>query len=164
MPEGPLASFYCRHILHHRMKMRGALQTATGLVGRRVMWHATIIVVLSGCALRPPSRPISDRHTITARELSSVNLGSSYDAVARLRPLFLAPRSRSSVSMQLPTQPNVFVDGVFMGGVQVLHQLPVDHVVLIRYFSAKDATTKHGIAHPAGTIEVTTKRGRGAEQ
>jgi hypothetical protein len=140
--------------------MRGALQTIAGLLGRRVMWHATVIAVISGCALRPPSRPVSDWYIITARELSTATFGSSYDAVARLRPSFLAPRGRSSVSMRLPTQPSVFIDGVLMGGVQVLHEIPADHVALIRYFSAKEATTKLGIAHPAGIIEVTTKRGR----
>jgi hypothetical protein len=55
--------------------------------------------------------------------------------------------------------PAVFVDGVFLGGLDVLADIPIGELARIKYFSAWDATTRFGAGYANGVIELTTKRG-----
>ena len=52
------------------------------------------------------------------------------------------------------------VDGMRLGGLDALHELPSASVRKIRTLDARDATTRFGTGHSAGAIIVLTRVGR----
>lgn len=90
-----------------------------------------------------------------ARAHADVN--SAYDAVARLRPNWLASHgvTSSGGSTQYAT---VFVDGQRYGEIASLRQIQAFHVVTMRYYDVTEAGARFGIqGGSSGVIEVTTR-------
>jgi hypothetical protein len=100
-----------------------------------------------------------DRSVITTPELVDSNAPHALEAVERLRPEYLRSRGPSSVFNPTATGPAVFVDGVLLGGVNVLADIPIGELARIQYFRAWDATTHFGDGYANGVIAVSTKRG-----
>lgn len=79
-----------------------------------------------------------------------------YSFIQRLRPSWLRARA-STVSGERPL-PNVFVDGVYYGGVGTLRSIDLSEVVRVEYLSAPETTIRFGGGFPgAGAILVDTR-------
>jgi len=102
----------------------------------------------SGSGSEGPRR--GSANLITSAELQDVANLSAYEAIQRLRPIWLRPRSGSS-------GPVVFVDGAQMGDPNMLQSISAATVEEIRFRSASDATTRYGTGVTGGAIEVKTK-------
>jgi hypothetical protein len=82
-----------------------------------------------------------------------------YDAVARLRPNWLAAHGVTSTNMSNTTEyATVFVDGVLYGDLSTLRNLQAYHVADIRYYDITQSGARYGIrGGSSGVIDVRTK-------
>ena len=82
-----------------------------------------------------------------------------YDAVARLRPNWLAAHGVTSSTNSTTTEyATVFVDGVLYGDLGTLRNLQAYHVADIRYYDITQSGAKYGIrGGSSGVIDVRTK-------
>jgi hypothetical protein len=87
------------------------------------------------------------------------DVNSAYDAVARLRPNWLAPHGPASSNMQGSTVASVFLDDQLMGDIQALRNIPAYQVAVMRYYDLTQAGAKYGVRAGAnGAIEVRLKQ------
>jgi hypothetical protein len=93
-----------------------------------------------------------DRNFITEAEITDSYATTAYDAIDRLRPLFLL----TNVDVGPTASRLVFFNGVVLGGgVNELRSIPASSVREIRFVRSIDATTHFG-----GGIFVVSKAGR----
>ena len=87
------------------------------------------------------------------------DVSTVYDAVARLRPNWLAAHGVTSSNMSNTTEyATVFVDGVLYGDLNTLRNLQAYHVADIRYYDITQSGAKYGIrGGSSGVIDVRTK-------
>jgi hypothetical protein len=128
--------------------------------------HLYIMAIAAslGCAATANTNnagaPIRRGNLLTAGEISDshADATSAYDAVARLRPNWLAPHGSVSASAQSSEYATVFIDGQEMGDVQALRNVQAFQVGEIRYYNVTEAGAKFGIrGGTTGAIEVTMK-------
>ena len=101
---------------------------------------------------------VSDTSAITQAEIDSVHAASAYDAVRKLRPLFLAVRGKMSVDPQAPAaQPNVYVDNMYYGDITTLRTIGASEIESIKFYSASEAQYAFGRGNMAGVISIHTK-------
>jgi hypothetical protein len=89
---------------------------------------------------------------------ASVDAGTAYDAISRLRPNWLTYGTRS---YDPPTteRPIVFVDGQRYGEIDSLRSLDASHIAEIQYYSAAEAGGRYGMQGGlSGVIEVRMKK------
>jgi len=82
-----------------------------------------------------------------------------YDAVARLRPNWLAPHGVTSTTSQgIGTEyAMVYVDGQRYGDLSSLRNIPAYNVRTIRYYNLTESGARYGIrGGSSGVIEVST--------
>jgi hypothetical protein len=106
------------------------------------------------------SAPPPDRNLLTEDDIASISVSSAYDAVERLRPMFLKTRGRSTINAdrsQYAEYASVFVDGQFYGELPSLRNVVASQVREIRYLSGPDAVTKYGMRYGNGAIDVRMK-------
>lgn len=122
----------------------------------------SFFVVLLSCVLLVGCGPSGgttsgSRDVITAEELATVNETNLYDAIKKLRPMFLVSRGATSLRIGESTLPKVYLDGAPFGDPESLRGVPLTGVYEVRYIDARDATTLYGTGHTAGIIMVKTK-------
>lgn len=94
---------------------------------------------------------------ITAAEIETVSdAQDAYQIVKRLRPNWLSQRGGSSMHLQV-AEIVVYVNGIRMGGVDALRDIPPTGVVELRFLRGTDATQRFGTGHENGAILVTPK-------
>jgi hypothetical protein len=124
---------------------------------------ALVPLALTACASGsgvPPVTPVTlDRSVVTAPELQASRTAHVYEALQRLRPEFLRTRGPSSIMNPTAMGPAVFVDRAFIGGIEVLADMPLIDVQRIRFLGAWDAATTYGEGYSNGVLEITTRRG-----
>lgn len=101
----------------------------------------------------PSSRRDSDR--IHAEELSVTSAGNAFDVVQALRPTWLRSRPGAR-SFGGGGSVRVYMDGVSMGGVAALRNIPRDGIISLEYLDPAEATQRWGTGHGAGAILVST--------
>ncbi len=92
-------------------------------------------------------------NVITAEEIAQSSANNAYDAVRALRPSWFVARGASGRAAIIP-----YVDGIRLETLEDLRNIEADRIKECRFLDANDATTRYGTGHPAGAIEVTTKR------
>ena len=122
--------------------------------------HVYIVAVAAilGCASGgsgAPGAPAAPRKAsfLTAEEIASAHadITTAYDAVARLRPNWLAARGPAAYA-------SVFVDGQQYGDLVSLRNISAYHVASMRYYDVTQSTARFGVrGGSSGAIEVTTK-------
>jgi hypothetical protein len=94
-------------------------------------------------------------NVLSAAEIAEhhADVRTAYDAVARLRPNWLAPHG--PVSSAASSYPTVFVDGQLVGDFNALRNIPAYHVGAIQYYDVTQAGATFGIrAGGGGAIAV----------
>ena len=125
------------------------------------------VVAAIGCASGPqlpsPSTGIPRSSTvITSDEMAETHadLNSAYDAVARLRPNWLAPHGVTSTGAAAASTETatVWVDGQNIGSINALRNINAYQVASMRYYDVTQAGARFGIrGGSSGVIEVTMK-------
>ncbi len=123
--------------------------------------YLVVAVGVLGCA----SAATNSGNTRKANELTAAEIAqthadnlSAYDAVARLRPNWLAPHGAMTASSQASEYASVFVDGQLMGDVNALRNIQAYQVGDVRYYNVAEAGAKFGVrAGTTGAIEVIMK-------
>ena len=111
---------------------------------------------LTGCASAgggggEEGAPRGTANRIIFEELEPIQQLDAYDAVRRLRPMWLRSRGGSS--------PQVLIDGNRQpGGMEALRSIRSSEIQEMRFMSASDATTRFGTGFDGGAILVTTRR------
>ena len=119
------------------------------------------IAVMLGCATTgaPSDTPPKMTNFLTAQEIIGANadVNSAYDAVARLRPNWLAPRGAMSSNTEATGYATVYLDGQLYGGIETLRNIAAYHVADMRYYDVTQAGARFGVrAGTSGAIEVRT--------
>ena len=99
---------------------------------------------------------------ISQAEIDSVasQYKNAYELIRGLRPHMLQPRGFAAATAPGPggrTAPGgvrVFVDNVFVGGIEMLSTIPVPSIALVRHLSASDATIRYGSGMEGGAIVI----------
>jgi hypothetical protein len=110
----------------------------------------------SGTSTQGPAAP-RKANLLTAAEIVSTgaDVGTAYDAIARLRPIWLT--SRGAVSFNTPGTefPVVFVDGQKYGELNSLRNIPAYQVTEARFYTSAESGGIFGLlGGTAGVIEV----------
>ena len=118
---------------------------------------------LIGCASTGANPTVSRQSAsvLTAEEIETAHADATslYDAVARLRPNWLAAKGVTSGYYNADTQyAQVFLDGQQYGSIATLRNIQAYNVGIIRYYDVTQAGARFGIKGGAsGVIEVLTK-------
>ena len=102
----------------------------------------------------------SNPKLLTAEEIAAAHadVATAYDAIARLRPNWLASHGPMSADPQNSSFATVFVDGQLYGELNSLRNIQAYHVDHIRYYDVTEAGAKFGVkAGIGGAIEVTSR-------
>ena len=97
---------------------------------------------------------------LTADEIAvaKADVGTAYDAIARLRPTWLAPRGATSFNTAGTDFPVVFMDGQLYGDLSSLRNIQAYHVADVRYYNASEAGAVFGLrGGTSGVIEIRSK-------
>ena len=95
---------------------------------------------------------------ILVEEIGRAAATNVYDAIARLRPEWLARETRSLTSSSQGGEPALLIayfEDARYGPVDALRTLPIAGVQQIRYYDPTAATARYGTGHPAGVIAVS---------
>lgn len=117
-----------------------------------------LVLVLSACATGagPRGGGGHDPNVITAAEVEGSHEANAYDVVRAVRPNMLTTRGQSSFMNSDPGIV-VFLNGTQYGDIQALRRIPARDIDQIHFYSASEASLRHGTGYPEGVIEVTTK-------
>ena len=98
-----------------------------------------------------------DSSLITADEITDSHESNAYDAINRLRPLFLKSRGRTTLNTGASGYATVFVDGQVYGNLNTLKGIPAPQIKQIHYYNGPDAVTRYGMQYGSGVIAVDTR-------
>jgi hypothetical protein len=127
--------------------------------------YALAAIAVLGCASsgsNPGTRGVArTSNTLKAEEISAAHteFTTAYDAVARLRPNWLAPHGVVSATTAGPGTEFaiVYVDGQQYGGLASLRNIPGHDVKSIRYYNMTEAGARYGLrAGSSGVLDVAT--------
>ena len=105
-------------------------------------------------AVRRMSNILSANEIVAAQ----ADLGTAYDALARLRPNWLAAHGTSSFSTPGTEFAIVFVDGHRYGELESLRNIPATQVADFRYYDVTEAGGTFGLyAGTGGVIAIRTR-------
>lgn len=95
-------------------------------------------------------------NTITYEEVRTARVADAHTLVHHLRPSWLrTPRGAVSFSQQPDLA--VFLNGVRMGTRDALHNIPINSIRTLRFYTATEARQKFGGDTSAGAIEVLSQ-------
>jgi hypothetical protein len=96
---------------------------------------------------------------VSVDEIRSIETGyTALEAVRRLRPEFLSRHATPRPGDAEEGFAVVYMDGVRLGGLQTLANIPVTTIVEIRYLRTSAAAEQFGRTHRGGVILVSTIR------
>lgn len=138
-----------------------AVAAGNGKTIRFWRYQAPLMLVALGSACVVgnvgPSRGGSSQGDITRPELEQVLSETAYEAVEQLRPSWLFYR-RTPTLVNANPEPAVYIDQAKLLSLEDLRTIPAQDVELIRFLSARDATTVYGTGHMWGAIVVVSRR------
>jgi hypothetical protein len=121
------------------------------------------VAAIVGCA-STGANPTMSRESatvLTAEEIQHAHADATtaYDAIARLRPNWLAPKGPTSGYYNAGTQyPSIYLDGQLLGDINALRNIAGYNVGSLHYYDVTQAGARFGIRGGAsGVIEVTSK-------
>jgi hypothetical protein len=118
----------------------------------------TSLVLAASCASASGANQTStrrDSNLITREQLTARSFANAYDAVQTLNSNWLVLRGPDSITS--PSQIWVYLDENRLGGIETLRTIAVADVTWIRRIDAVAATSRWGLGHGAGVIQVSTR-------
>jgi hypothetical protein len=98
-----------------------------------------------------------ESNVITEQEIATSHLQTAHDVIARLRPIYLRSRGRTTVNAGAIDYASVFMDGQYFGDISALRTIQAASIREIRYLNGPDAATRFGMQFGAGAIAITTR-------
>ena len=141
-------SFACTLGRKQERTYAGPCRTADGTVGQLTLTAPATEVLETGGG--------RESDVLTTADLVSTRTSNVYDAVAKLRPRWLRPRTPAA-SLVFPPEVHVYLGDQPMGGVDFLRTLEPDAVKEVRFYATADATTRWGSQNTGGVIAVTRR-------
>jgi hypothetical protein len=132
------------------------------MVGKRffsIVAAAAAFACASGGAGGTSGGARRDSNVITADEIAASHETNAFDAISRLRPLFLRSHGRSTLSAgtNASDYATVFLDGQSYGDLSTLKNLVTPQIRQIRFYNGPDAVTKFGMQYGSGVIAIDTR-------
>ena len=126
---------------------------------RRPLLVLTTLVV-AACASAGQGgddRPRRDPNVITSEEMVDWATHTVFEVIQTLRPRWLQGRGNSSIEFGGENTPSVLFDNqlVEFSSLRMIRSADIE---LLRWVSARDATTRFGTGYANGLIEVVTLR------
>lgn len=120
------------------------------------------VAAIIGCASSGSPTPSSPRmaRILSADEVfaAKADQGSAYDALARLRPNWLAVHGVSSFDNRDAEYAIVYIDGQHHGSLETLRSIPASDVRSYKYYDVTEAGGTFGLrAGTGGVIALTLK-------
>lgn len=117
-----------------------------------------LVLVSAACtsAGAGPRPVVSNRLHLTPEEMQSTVYSDMYAAVETLRPAWLREYTMSIKGG--PERVQVYLDGMKLGGPEMLRGIAPTSVGHVEFMSAIEASQRYGLNHGAGAIVVTTVR------
>ena len=97
-----------------------------------------------------------NRNLITRAEIVDCAAPDALTLVRRLRGEFLSNRGRTSITLNTPMLPVVYLDQVQLGPFEMLATIPARDIAEIRLYRAWEASYKFGKDKTAGVVQVIT--------
>lgn len=113
-----------------------------------------LLLLVGGCASGGRSAPQGRADLLVEEQIRGNSYSTIYDAIVALRPNWL--RTRGIDSFSSPSQVQVYVDNMKLGGVQNLQQIPSVAVYYAQWYDALEASARWGLGHGSGAIYVST--------
>jgi hypothetical protein len=130
------------------------------VVPRHAVYRLVLAATLLGCAGAPgTSRPSVDRNVLVRSQFADRGYKSAYEVVQALRSTWLS--ARGTDSFNTPTEVQVYLDDMRLGGVETLKTIDVQSLASMRFFDGNAATARWGLGHGAGVIYLSTRVGDG---
>src|SRR5262249_13191696 len=129
------------------------------------LFSVSILLAAAGCASAGSTtnagRVAMPRSPLLSEEIvgAGLDMETAYDAVLRLRPSFFSipsSRTREARSRDGSSETTVVVDGVPVGGIRELSDIPVSQVASIRLLNHADAF--HGLGMRANGWVILVER------
>lgn len=98
-----------------------------------------------------------DLEVITRAQLEEGHFQNAYQAVEALRGNWLLVRGTDS--FRSPSQIVVYLDNVKLGGIEELRSITTMTIDSMRHFNGVEATSRWGLDHGAGVIQVISRSG-----
>jgi hypothetical protein len=117
------------------------------------------MLVIAACATgssRPGKFAGYTRNVISRQEILECDARDALSLVRRLRGEFLSNRGRTSVTLNTPQLPVVYLDNVLLGGAEYLATIKPADIAEIRLYRAWEAANKFGASNTSGVIQVIT--------
>jgi len=125
----------------------------------RLLLPSLAILLAISCATASQSgeRRTGSQNQLSHEELVNTSELTLYDAIQRLRPMWL--RARGNSATQGPDPVIVYMNNVRVGDISYLHDIMVESVEEVSFVNASDATTRGGIGGAGGVILVVSRPG-----
>ena len=127
-------------------------------------FYVVAVAAILGCAPASSTSNIPGVHrnakVLTAEEIEAAHadVRTAYDAIARLRPNWLASHGAMSSDAGVNPFATVWLDGQLYGELSTLKDIPAFQVADIRYYDITEAGGKFGLrAGTGGAIEVRSR-------
>lgn len=104
-----------------------------------------LLVLGTGCAAPGAGSGTSSGDVLTQEDLAAYQNNDLYQALRRLKPTWLSYRGGS---------PEVLVNGLRRGDVEVLRQIFVQDVGRVEFLSPQEATNRYGTGFLNGAISI----------
>jgi len=117
----------------------------------------TLTLFVTGCAPHAhyyASNMRRNADVITQTEMETCGALDPYEALVKLRPGWLRPKVRLGLVGGRDGIPVVYAQNMRLGTVQELSGLRIEGIQEIRYVNPMDATTRWGMGHTSGVIEL----------
>lgn len=118
-----------------------------------------VLLTVAGCVSatsRPGKFTGESRNIITRAEILDCDARDALSLVRRLRGEFLSNRGRTSLTINTPSLPVVYLDNVMLGGAEHLATLRPADIAEIRLYRSWEAAPKFGAQYTSGVIQVIT--------
>lgn len=124
----------------------------------RTITALTLALMAAGClsTANTGTRAGGSYDMLTEEQIRDTNHSNLFDVIRTLRSNWL--HARGVDSFESPTQIQVYLDDVRLGGVQELRSIPPAGVSYVRYYDGIAASARWGLNHGAGVIFVSTRR------
>lgn len=104
---------------------------------------------------RATAAPFPTRGLLGETEIATANVADAYEAISHLRPTYLSfQRMSTGHERRL-----VYVDGLLIGGIEALHNVPAAQIHEIRLLTPLDGAYAFPLNNSGGAILITTKVG-----
>ncbi len=131
-------------------------------LGYRPFVVCAVLVGLAGCGGTASDSGAGresaggDRNLITRADLEGMDDLNAYEAIRRLKPIWLRYRGQSSLTAAGRESLRVYLNRTAFGNAEALSTLMVRDIREMRFLDARQATLRFGTDHTAGAIVVIT--------